>query len=101
MAPMLALVTTLKLVAEVALMALLGQWTLGLLVGAKRNQNLFYQILEIVGRPFVVVARFLSPKFVVERHLPLVALLLLAFVWLAVTVVKIQICLQLGVEHCK
>jgi len=98
---MLALVTTVKLVAEIALMALLGQWVLGLLAGAKRDQNLFYQILEIVGRPFVVVARFLSPKFVVEPHLPLVALLLLAFVWLAVTVVKIQICLQLGVEHCK
>lgn len=98
---MLALVTTVKLVAEIALMALLGQWLLGLLAGAKREQNFFYQILEIVGRPFVLVARFLSPRFVVERHLPLVALLLLAFVWLAVTVVKIQICLQLGVEHCK
>ncbi len=98
---MLFLVTTLKLIAEIALMALLGQWVLGLLAGAKRDKNLFYQILQILGRPFVAVARMVSPKVVVERHLPLVAFLLLAFAWLGVTVLKIQICLQVGVEHCK
>jgi len=98
---MLALVTAVKLIAEIALMALLGQWLLGLLAGARREKNLFYQLLQIMGRPFVAVARLLSPKFVVERHLPLVAFLLLAFVWLGVTVLKIQICLQVGVEHCK
>lgn len=98
---MLVLATTVKLIAEIALMALLGQWLLGLLAGAKRDKNIFYQILEIVGRPFVVVARFLSPKFVVERHLPLVAFFLLLFVWLGATILKIQTCLQIGVELCK
>lgn len=98
---MLVLASTVKLISEVALMALLGQWLLGLLAGAKRDKNIFYQILEIVGRPFVVVARFLSPKFVVERHLPLVAFFLLLFVWLGATILKIQTCLQIGVELCK
>ena len=101
MGSMLAVVTTVKLIAEIALLALLGQWLLGLLAGAKRDKNLFYQILEIMGRPFVVVARLVSPKFVVERHLPLVAFLLLIFVWLGVTILKIQTCLQIGVELCK
>lgn len=82
-------------------MALLGQWVLGLLAGAKREQNLFYQILQIVGRPFVSVARLLTPKLVLDRHVPLVAFLLLLFVWLAVTIYKIQTCLQIGVELCK
>ena len=98
---MLVLVTTIKLIAEIALMALLGQWLLGLLAGARRDKNIFYQILEIVGRPFVAVARFLSPKFVVERHLPLVAFFLLVFVWLGATILKIQTCLQISVELCK
>ena len=98
---MLLLVSTVKLIAEIALMALLGQWLLGLLAGAKRDKNLFYQILQILGRPFVSVARLVSPKFVVERHLPLVAFLLLAFVWLGVTILKIQTCLQVGVALCK
>lgn len=98
---MLVLASTVKLIAEIALMALLGQWLLGLLAGAKKDQNLFYQILQIVGRPFVSVARLVTPKFVLARHLPLVAFLLLAFVWLGATLLKINICLQIGVELCK
>lgn len=101
MGRMLAVVTTVKLIAEIALLALLGQWLLGLLAGAKRDKNLFYQILQIIGKPFVVVARYVSTRFVVERHLPLVAFLLLAFVWLGVTILKIQTCLQIGMELCR
>lgn len=82
-------------------MALLGQWVLGLLAGAKKDQNLFYQILQIIGRPFVSVARLLTPKLVLDRHVPLVAFLLLLFIWLGATIYKIQTCLQIGVELCK
>ena len=98
---MLAAITTVKLIAEIALLALFGQWVLGLLAGAKRDKIIFYQILQIMGRPFVAVARWVTPRFVVERHLPLVAFFLLAFLWLGVTILKIQTCLQLGVELCK
>ena len=98
---MLLLVTTVKLIAEIALLALLGQWLLGLLAGAKRDKNIFYQLLQILGRPFVAVARLVSPKLVVDRHLPLVAFFLLLFVWLGVTILKIQTCMQIGVELCK
>jgi len=58
-------------------------------------------LLQIVGRPFVALARLVSPRFVVERHLPLVAFFLLLFLWLAVTILKIQTCLRVGVEMCK
>ncbi len=98
---MLAVASTIKLIAEIALMALLGQWVLGLLAGAKKQQNLFYQILQIMTRPFVSVARLLTPKLVLDRHVPLVAFLLLFFIWLGATIYKIQICLQIGVELCK
>lgn len=98
---MLLFVSAIKLIAEIALLALLGQFVLGLLAGARREQNIFYQALAVVGRPFVVVARWLSPKVVLDRHVPLVAFLLLAFMWLAATVAKIRVCLQIGVELCK
>lgn len=98
---MFALASTVKLIAEIALMALLGQWLLGLLAGAKKDQNLFYQILQIIVRPFVSLARLVTPKFVLERHLPLVAFLLLVFIWLGALILKIQTCLQMGVELCK
>lgn len=98
---MLFFVSTLKLIAEIALLALLGQWILGLLAGAKRDTNLFYQILQIVGKPFVVASRFITPKQIIDRHVPLVAFLLLLFIWIASTLMKIRICLQIGVEMCK
>ncbi len=98
---MLLLVTAVKLIAEIAGMALLGQWIVGLLAGAKKEQNIFYQLLAILGRPFVAVARWVTPKFVLERHLPLVAFLLLLMVWFAALLMKIQLCIQIGVAQCK
>jgi len=98
---MLFTVSTIKLIAEVALLALLGQWVLGLLAGAKKGQNLFYQILQIVGKPFVFAARVITPKQILDRHVPLVAFLLLLFAWLAATLMKIRTCLEIGVHLCK
>ena len=98
---MLTLISIVKLVTEIALMALLGQAVLALLAGAKRDRNLFYQMLQIVTRPFVTAARWISPKVVLDRHLPIVAFLVLFFVWLLATFAKINLCVQMGIERCK
>lgn len=98
---MLLAASTIKLIAEVALLALFGQWVLGLMAGAKKGQNLFYQILQIVGKPFVVATRVITPRQIIDRHVPLVAFLLLLFVWLAATLLKIRTCLEIGVALCK
>lgn len=99
--PMLFFISSIKLIAEIALLALFGQWVLGLLAGQKREQNLFYQVLQQVGKPFVQVARLVTPKFVLERHLPLVAFCILAFVWVGATIAKINHCLKIGVSLCQ
>ncbi len=98
---MLLLVSSIKLLAEIALMALLGQWLLGLLAGAKRDSNLFYQLLCIVTRPVLRGARWLAPRVVLDRHVPVVAFLLLLFSWLFATIYKVQLCLEIGVQACQ
>ena len=98
---MLTALVIVKLVAEIALMALLGRWVLGLLAGQKREQNLFYQILDIMARPFVWSARRIAPRMVLDRHVPLVAFCLLGFTWLVVTLWRIQICVEMGVHLCR
>ncbi|MCU0943450.1 MAG: hypothetical protein MUE35_12955 [Hydrogenophaga sp.] len=99
---MLLFLSIVKLICEIALMSLLGQWIVGLLAGQKREQNLFYQVLAQIGRPFVFLARFIAPRSIVlDRHVPLVAFLVLAFVWVLVTGLRIQQCIQIGVENCK
>jgi hypothetical protein len=97
---MLTALVLVKLVAEIALMALLGRWVLGLLAGQKRDSNLFYQILDMAARPFVWAARRISPRVVLDRHVPLVAFCLLAVTWLLVTFWRIQICVEMGVHLC-
>ena len=98
---MLLVVTSLKLLAEIALLALIGRWLLGLLAGAKRDSNPIYQLLSFVTRPVEKLTRAISPKLVLDRHIPLAAGLLLLSVWLVSTLMKIQICVQIGVEACR
>jgi hypothetical protein len=97
----LLLVEILKLVAEIALLSLAGQWVLGLLAGKKREQNLFYQLFQVMTRPFIKGARLVSPRVVLDQHVPLVAFLLLSFVWVVATITKIDICVRIGVHLCR
>ena len=98
---MLLFVSSLKAIAEIALLAFAGQWLLGLLAGKRRDTNFFYRLLQTLTSPFVRAARWVTPRVVLDRHLPLVAVLLLGFAWLVATVSKINLCLQTGVNLCK
>jgi hypothetical protein len=98
---MLLLVSSIKLVAEIALMAIAGRFLLGLLAGAGRDSNLFYGILDVLARPFLKVTRLLTPPVVLDRHLPLAAFLLLVLIWLLATGYKISLCLDLGMHACR
>jgi hypothetical protein len=68
--------------------------------GAARDGNPFYRVLQLVGRPWVKAARWISPPVVMDRHLPLVAFLVLLLVWVA-AIAKVRICLEIGVALCK
>ena len=98
---MLLLVSSVKLVAEIALMAMAGRWLLGLLAGAKRDTNFFYRLLGVVTAPVMRGTRLLTPPVVLDRHVPLVAFLLLGFVWVFSTLAKVRICLEIGVQACR
>lgn len=89
---MLLLASSLKLIAEIALFGLAGRWLLGLLAGAKREQNLFYQALSMITNPFTGLVRRITPSLVVDRHIPLVTFILLFWVWFFALSEKVQLC---------
>lgn len=93
---LLLLAAALKLVSEIALLALLGQAVLGWLIGPQRSHNAVYRLLQVLTAPFVRAAGWLAPAF--AARLAVVALLLL---WLAATLLKIRLCLVLGVQACR
>jgi hypothetical protein len=97
---MLFFATSVKLIAEIALMALVGQWLVGLFAGARRDGNLFYRLLKVLTDPFVRGARFITPRVVIDRHVPAVAFFWLGVIWAVATFTKIQMCVTAGVQAC-
>ena len=93
---MLVVANIFKLLAEIALFALAGQLILGLLAGEGKNTNPFYRVMQLVGKRWMLAARWLLPRVVLERLLPLVTVLLTPLIWLVATVSKVSICLNIG-----
>lgn len=93
---MLLAAAALKLIAEVALMALLGQGLLALLAGDRRHDNFFYKLLQALTQPFTRLTRLITPRFVIDRHIPIAAFCLVCTVWLFATLTKVQLCVQIA-----
>jgi hypothetical protein len=80
------LLKVLKALAEVAGFALLGQGLVYLFAGINREKNFVYVLLRIITSPATKLARLLSPRFVRDQHMPLVAFGLVFWVWVATVV---------------
>jgi hypothetical protein len=98
---MLTALNLAQLVLYIALLALLGQGLLFVLAGAKRSTNLFYQLLQIVSKPFTLLVRKLTPAKVADRHVPVVTFFLLVIAYVVVTFEKIDLCVRSGMEGCR
>jgi len=84
MAIELLLLVIVKALAELAFMFLLGRGILYILAGPKREGNIFYGVLRVVTDPVFKVARFVTPRVVLDNHIPFVSVVLVAWVWLAI-----------------
>lgn len=96
----LLLVVILKAVTELAFMFLLGRGILYILAGHKREGNLFYGILRVVTEPVIRAARWISPRFVPDAHVPFVAVALLMWVWVAVVFWALPVMCSSGKYDC-
>lgn len=86
--PELLIVGILRAVVEVALLSLLGQGVVGLLAGARRQTNPIYQVFRTVTGPVVRATRWLTPRAVIDRHVPVVTFFLLFWLWIFLAWVK-------------
>jgi hypothetical protein len=98
---LLLFLSAVKLICEIALLALLGQGLLFVLAGAKRDSNFFYQLLKVLSRPFTWAMRKVTPPQVADGHVPFVAFFVLAVAWLVVTLEKIRYCVGVNMEGCR
>jgi hypothetical protein len=99
--PVLQVLNLLQLLLYIPLLALVGQGVLFVLAGHKRQDNFFYQLLQLLSKPFTFVVRKVTPAKVADQHVPVVTFLLLLIVYAVITFEKISLCVGMGVEQCR
>ena len=98
---MLTFLNLLQLVLYIPLLALAGQGALYVLAGPKRQTNFFYQLLQLLSKPFTALVRRLTPRKVADEHVPIVTFFVVLIVYFIVTFERIDLCLKLGLEQCQ
>jgi hypothetical protein len=98
---MIWLASALKLLVEIALMALLGRALLGLLAGPGAPGNVFWRLLDVVVQPGLrATARLGRGRWPPARVQGLTALALF-LLWLLATALKVSACLSAGPGACR
>ncbi len=88
----LLIARSLKLLAEIALFAWLGQLVLGALLGARRNGNVIHGLFEVVLRPLRWLAEHGLPATWSLRSRRIVAAMLLFVLWALALAWKVHLC---------
>jgi hypothetical protein len=98
---MLLAVVIAKSLIELSLMFIVGRFLLGLLAGTKRDTNVFYQLLDVASKPALWITRKISPRLILDQHIPLATCSWLLIAWVMVLQLKIELCLELGIATCQ
>lgn len=98
---MLNVLNIIQLVLYIALLALVGQGVLHVLAGARRDSNFFYRLLQVVSKPFTLPVRWITPRQVEDRYVPVVTFLLLLIGYAVVTFEKINLCMAASMAGCR
>ena len=99
--PMLLAVVIAKSLIELSLMFIVGRFLLGLLAGPNRDNNVFWQLLDVASKPTLWLTRKISPRLILDRHIPLATSSWLIIAWVLVVQMKIEMCLELGIATCQ
>ena len=87
---MLLAAIILKALLEVIILVMLAQGLLFVLAGASRHQNLVYRMFTTVTGPIMKATRFITPRFIVDQHIGLVAFFLALVLWVVALALKVH-----------
>ncbi|MEY3061111.1 MAG: hypothetical protein RI994_363 [Pseudomonadota bacterium] len=65
---MLLAVVIAKSLIELSLMFIVGRFLLGLLAGPNRDNNVFWQLLDVASKPALWITRKISPRLILDTH---------------------------------
>jgi uncharacterized protein YggT (Ycf19 family) len=70
-----------KALIEIAGLALLAQFLIGVIAWGRRHENPVYRLFQVISSPVTRLVRLVTPKVVLDQHVPLAAFLILVFAW--------------------
>ena len=86
------LLSILFALVQVALYLFVGRGAMYVLAGAVREQNFVYQLFKKGTEPLVKATRIITPRFVIDRHLPFVTFILLMWIGLLLIYARRAVC---------
>lgn len=94
-----------QLVVAIPLFALAGQgatWVLARIMGQPPQQNVIYRLFQVIASPVVKVCRWITPRAILDRHLPLVgfSLLVVAYGWIMMEIATVCTRHGLAISQC-
>ncbi len=90
--PELLIIGVLRALVEVSMLFLLGQGLLALLAGSRRHNNIMYKLFVIVTAPVLKAMRKVTPRQIIDKHLPFIAFAVLFWLWIALAYLKKLYC---------
>lgn len=95
---MLLLVSIFKAFSEILALSLLGQGVLWLVAGKSRDTNVIYRMFSVITRPVMRLARLITPKLVLDRHVWMIAVLIVIVVWVFAGHEKLKLCMTDSID---
>ncbi|MGH1360914.1 MAG: hypothetical protein ACRBC3_19310 [Burkholderiaceae bacterium] len=86
---MLTLIIVLKAGAELALLLILARSLVFAMSLGRHEENPVHRVLQAATMPIDTVARKLSPRLILNRHLPVVSFFLMLWLWIALVLAKV------------
>ncbi len=86
------LLSILIALVQVALYLFVGRAVLWIFAGANRDQNFIYQLFNKGTEPLIKAVRVITPRFVIDRHLPFVTFILLVWIGLFLIYLRRGVC---------
>ncbi|MDP1717984.1 MAG: hypothetical protein Q8L40_07885 [Burkholderiales bacterium] len=90
------LLTIARALVEVAGLMLVGQGMLWLFGPRARDGNFVYDLFKKGTRPIMKLTRAISPRFIHDAHIGLVAVMLMLWIWFGLAYARRSLCLSQG-----
>jgi uncharacterized protein YggT (Ycf19 family) len=92
------LISIARVLVEVAGLTLIGQGLLAVLAGKRRHDNVIYKLFQMVTGPATRAVRAITPRFVIDAHIPMVTFFLLLWLWIGLAALRRYVCAINGLD---